>query len=57
MFDGIQPCMQAWVEGFLTTELSQVAGVCLDRTVPALVDTHVRSAIPPLLDELLPALV
>ena len=29
----------------------------LDRTVPDIVDGHVRSAIPPLLDELLPALV
>ena len=31
--------------------------MCLDRTVPALVGEHVRSAIPPLLDELLPTLV
>ena len=57
MIDAIQPRMQAWVEEFLTTELPQVARVCLDRTMPALVDEHVRSAIPPLLDELLPTLV
>ena len=31
--------------------------MCLDPTVPALVDEHVRSAIPPLLDELIPTLV
>ena len=57
MVDAIQPRMQAWCEEFLTTELPQVAHVCLDRTVPALVDEHVRSAIPPLLDELLLAQV
>ena len=28
--------------------------MCFDRPVPALVDEHVRNAIPPLLDELLP---
>ena len=49
--------MKVWVAEFLTTELLQVARVCLDRTVPALVDEHVRTAIPPLLDELLPAFV
>ena len=57
MIDAIQLRMQAWVEAFLTTELPQVARVCFDRTVPALADEHVRSAIPLLLDELLPALV
>ena len=57
MIDVIQPRMKAWVEEFLTAELPQVARACLDRTVPALVDEHVRSAIPPLLDELLPAQV
>ena len=57
MIDAIQPRMQARVEEFLTTELPQVACVYLDRTVPTLVDEHVRSAIPPLLDELLPTLV
>ena len=49
--------MQSWVEELLTTGLPQVARVCLDRTVPALVDEDVRSAIPPLLDELQPTLV
>ena len=48
MINAIQPRIQAWVEEFLATELPQVARVCLDRTVPALVDAHVRSAIPPL---------
>ena len=57
MINAIQPRIQAWVEAFLATELPQVARVCLDRTVPAPVDAHVRSAIPPLLDELLPVLV
>ena len=57
MIDGIEPRMQAWVEEFLTTELPQVARLCFDRTMPALVDEHVHSAIPPLLDELLPTLV
>ena len=57
MIDAIQPRLQAWVEAFLTTELPQVARVCLDRMVPALVDEQVRSAIPPLLDEFLPAQV
>ena len=57
MIHAIQPCMQAWVEECLTTEISQVARVYLDRTVPALVDEHVRNAIPPLLDELLLAQV
>ena len=57
MINAIQPRIQAWVEAFLATELPQVARVFLDRTVPALVDAHVRSAIPPLLDELLPVLV
>ena len=57
MIDAIQPRMQSWVEEFLTTELPQVSPFCLDRTIPALVDEHVRSAIPPLLDELLPTLV
>ena len=56
MIDAIQPRMQAWFEKFLTTELSQVARVCLDRTVPAVVDEHVRTATPPLWDELLPTL-
>ena len=31
--------------------------MCLDRTVPALVEEHVRSAIPPVSDKLPPALV
>ena len=57
MIDAIQPPMQAWVEAFLTKEPPQVACVCLDRTVPALLDEHVHSAIPSLLDELLPILV
>ena len=57
MINAIQPRIHAWVEEFLATELPQVARVCLDRTVPALVDEHVRSAIPPLLDELLLVLV
>ena len=57
MINPIQPRIKAWVVEFLATELPQVARVCLDRTVPALVDAHVRSAIPPLLDELLPVLV
>ena len=57
MIDAIQPRLQGWVEEFLATELPQVAGVGLDRTVPDIVDAHVRSAIPPLLDEFLPSLV
>ena len=57
MIDAIQPRMQAWVEEFLTTELPQVARVCLDRTAPAVVDEHVRNAIPPLLDGLRSTLV
>ena len=57
MINAIQPRIQAWVEEFLGTELPQVPHVCLDRTVPALVDAHVRSAIPPLLDERLLVLV
>ena len=57
MINVVQPRIQAWVEEFLATELPQVARVCLDRTVPALVDAHVRSAIPLLLDKLLPVLV
>ena len=57
MIDAIQPRMQAWVEEFLTTDLPQVARVCLDRTVPTLLDEHVRSAILPLLEELLSTLV
>ena len=57
MIDTIQPRLQAWVKSFLATKLSQVARVCLDRMVPELVDEHVRSAIPRLLDELLLALV
>ena len=55
MIDAIQPRLQAWVEGLLTTELPQVARVCLDATVSALMDEQVRSAIPPPLDELLHA--
>ena len=57
MIDAIQMCLQAWVVNFLATELRQVAGVCLDRTVPEIVEAHVRIAIPPLLDESLPALI
>ena len=57
MINAIQPRIQAWVEEFLATELPQVARVCPDRTVPALVDAHLRSAIPRLLDELLPVLL
>ena len=57
MIDAIQPRIQASVEAFLATELPQVARVYLDRAVPALVDAHVRNAIPPLLDELQPVLV
>ena len=55
MINAIQPRMQAWVEA--NKELPQVARVCLDRTVPTLVDEHVRSVIPALSDELLPAQV
>ena len=57
MIDAIQPHMQARVEEILTTEFPQVARVCLDQMVPAPVDEHVRSAIPLLLDKLLPTLV
>ena len=57
MIDAIQPRMQAWVEEFFTTELPHVSRVYFDRTVPALVDEHMRSTIPLLLDELLPTLV
>ena len=57
MIDAIQPRMETWVEEFLTTKLPSVARVCLDRTVPALVDEHMCSAIPPLLEEILPTLV
>ena len=57
MIGAIKPQFQAWLETFLATELPQVARVCLDRTVTAIVDEYVRSAIPLLLVELLPALV
>ena len=57
MIDAIQPRVQACVEEFLTTELPEVARVCLDRAVPALVDEQVCSAIPPLLEEQLPTLL
>ena len=52
MLDAIQPRLQAWVEEFLTEELPPLVRVCLDRAVPDAVDAHLKSAIPPLLDDL-----